>query len=334
MRTFFLERLRVIFKSIGKLELKVIDKLVLINNSKNKGSTIKDSHFIELEEKLNKSQNIPKKLVIVICFFFNPKKISIFEKTLMNLSLYKFKKEIIILTNNLDDLQRKKIKNIIRKKIRNYSIEEIEDLPENNLLPWYSLNIMRKKIKDKKNSHFMFIEDDIIVNTSNIKYWIYFRKILKKYNLIPGFVRYEIFKKRKISVDNREKINLKNLPTISTKTKENGFVNSKYPYHAMYLMDREMMEEYLLSNSTSLDFSFSNKFMKSNYPIKELANISYAYLNIPQGYHNKLMIPYDKNKKILSCCQILHNENKYTNFVRMKKIGFGTIYLDNFFKKF
>ena len=48
----------------------------------------------------------------------------------------------------------------------------------------------------------------------------------------------------------------------------------------------------LSSNAVNLDFSFTNKFMKSTYPMKELANISHAYLKIPKGYHNNLMIPF------------------------------------------
>ena len=171
----------------------------------------------------------------------------------------------------------------------------------------------------------MFIEDDIIVNNNNIKYWIYFRKILKKNNLIPGFIRYENFKDKKFSVDNPNKIFLNKLPKIETETKQNGFVNSKFPYHAMYLMDRELMKKYLNSNGVNLDFSFSNKFMKSIYPTKELLNISHAYLDTPRGFHNNLMIPYNDKNKIPSYCLIQHNEKKYVKFKKMNEIGYGTI---------
>ena len=34
--------------------------------------------------------------------------------------------------------------------------------------------------------------------------------------------------------------------------------------------------------------------MKNTYPIKELANISFSYLNIPKGYHNRLVVPFVK----------------------------------------
>ena len=50
---------------------------------------------------------------------------------------------------------------------------------------------MKKTFVNKSHSHFMFLEDDIIINNENIYYWLFFRKILKKFKLIPGFIRYE-----------------------------------------------------------------------------------------------------------------------------------------------
>ena len=58
----------------------------------------------------------------------------------------------------------------------------------------------------------------------------------------------------------------------------------------MYLMDRPLMKEYINSNAVKIDFSFSNNFLRSNAPTKELLNISHAFLNIPRGFFNKLMI--------------------------------------------
>ena len=56
--------------------------------------------------------------------------------------------------------------------------EKFKDLPDENFLPWHSLSVMRSKIKDSSYSHFMYLEDDIIVSSKNISYWIYFRKVL------------------------------------------------------------------------------------------------------------------------------------------------------------
>jgi len=332
MIIFILEKIRKVLKSIGKLEFKIIDKLILLKNENKKYSSkspLKYKDLENIETKLNKNQNFPKKLVIVICFYFKKNKLKILEKTISEISLYKFKNDIKIITNKLTGNQKKTLKKIIKKKLKYFSIQEINNIPETNFLPWYSLNVMRQKYKDKKNSHFMFIEDDILVNSRNITYWICFRKILKKYGLIPSFLRYEKYKKKYFSVDNPKKIKIKDHPTIQTVNKKFGFINSKFPYHAMYLMDRELMGKFLESDSVKIDFSFTNRIMRMLYPIKELANISYAYIDTPEGYHNNLMIPFNEDNKIPNYCLVEHCDLKYINLKKFNKMGYGTIDIDN-----
>ncbi len=327
---FFLEKFRKLVKSLGKLEFRIIDKITVTQNLKQKKLNnyfLNNKIFEKVDEKIHKKENNPKKLVIVVCFFFNQKKIKTFEKTLINLDLLNLNKNITIITNELNSFQKKILNKLIKKRVKKISLVEINNLPDNNLLPWCSVNIMKKKFKDKSNSHFLFIEDDIIITKKNINYWIYFRKILRRYALIPSFIRYEIFKKKKFSVDNPKVINLNKSPNLLTKNKKNGFINSKFPYHAMYLMDRELMGRYLSSAAINIDFSFNNNFMKNTYPIKELANISHSYINIPKGYHNNLVIPLLESK-IPNFCLIQHNETKYVKLNKLTNSGYGTIDID------
>lgn len=332
MIIFFLKKLRKLFKSLGKLENSILDKLVLLDNGikyKNNQLVLKASHFDRLNNELKLKKNYPKRLAIVICFFYNKKKIKILKKTFDTIKSYNFKIDLTIITNKISLNEKRNLKKLARPKIKKIDIHEIEELPDNNLLPWYSIILMKKKLKNKLNSHFMFLEDDILVSNENICYWIYFRKLLKKFNLIPGFLRYENYKGALYSVDNPKKIVLNKSPKIQCQNDSFGFVNSKYPYNAMYLMDREMMNEYLKSNATKIDFSFTNRFIKSTFPIKELLNISYVYLNVPKGFHNKLMIPYLNNKIIPNYCLIEHSEVKYANLNKLKKMGFGKIKVKN-----
>ena len=72
--TFFLEKLRKLFKSIGKLEFAIVDKLIFLKNSTNKFE-ISDNYFDDIESKILKKKFSPKKLVVVVCFFYNKKKL-------------------------------------------------------------------------------------------------------------------------------------------------------------------------------------------------------------------------------------------------------------------
>ena len=167
--TFFLEKLRKLFKSIGKLEFAIVDKLIFLKNSTNKFE-ISDNYFDDIESKILKKKFSPKKLVVVVCFFYNKKKNINLKKTINQISSYKFKKELIIITNNIDTQQRKKLKSVIDRRIKNFNIYEVKDAPDSNILPWYSINIMKNKYKNKTNTHFMFLEDDILVSNLNIFY--------------------------------------------------------------------------------------------------------------------------------------------------------------------
>ena len=104
MIIFFLKKLRKLFKSIGKLENKVIDKLILIekkNNNKSENFFINSNNFSNFHTQFKQRNNYPKKLAIVVCFYFNSKKIKILRKTLQEINSYNFKIDLTLITNVL-----------------------------------------------------------------------------------------------------------------------------------------------------------------------------------------------------------------------------------------
>ena len=327
MKNYLLNRLRINIKSIGKIEDNIQDKIIFNNSNIKKKEILKDKHF----QNILSNQYKPNKIAVVICFHFKEKRLKTLEYNILNINKYNFQKDLTIITNDITKKNQEKIHKIIRDKIKNYSIITVKNLPDDNFLPWYSINVMWEKIKSKSFSHFMFLEDDIIVNSENISYWIYFRKILKKFNLVPNFLRCETYGGKYYSVDNPKRISKTKMPTILTKTKNYGFINSKYPYSGMYLMDRDLLKTFLKSSASKIDFGFTHKIMRSLYPIKELANISHAYFSVPNGYHNKLVLPFEGNK-IPPYCIIQHKDLKYSKFKSLNTIGHGTININELIK--
>lgn len=322
-----LNRLRKILKSIGKLEFKIIERLIYLENRSNK-QILSNNDFENLDYELEKKINHPKKLAVVVCFFFNSKKINILKKTIKKIDSYDFNTNTTILTNKLTFIQKKTLNKLFKQISTKVDICEIKELPDTNLLPWHSIDLMKKKYKDKSISHFMFLEDDILVDKKNISYWIYFRKKLKNFNLIPGFLRYENYKKRFYAVDFQKKINLNRTPKIFVKDDNFGLVNPRFLYSAMYLMDRNLMKNYLNSQAIKVDFSFTNNFLKSVAPIKELLSVSHSFLNVPKGFHHNLVLPFNKKNQLLKYCLIEHSEITYANSSKLKEMSFGKITVD------
>ena len=319
MNSFLLTKLRKIFKSLGKYEYKILDKITL---SENKNIIINDKIILEYEKNLKKSSLFPKKMSIVICFHYNKKRIKNLKTILRNISNYKFSKSVTVITNDMNQDSYNFLKTKLNNSLKKFNIIKIKNIPEPNLLPWYCLDFMKKSYKNKSFSHFLYLEDDILINEKNINYWIFTRKILKKFNFIPAFLRCETNGKKLISVDNPKIIKIKDTPKILSKSKKFGFINLKYPYHASCLMDRDLMKECIKSKLIGIDYGISHKVMKTLYPIKELANIIIGYINVPKGYHNRFFLPFINFNKIPIYSIIKHIDNKY---VKMNNERFGKI---------
>ena len=244
---FLLEKIRKILKSIGKKEETINDLITYKKFKKNlKRYNI---NFQKFNPELNVKKSI--KMVAVIYFFFERKKIKNLNKICFFLNKISKSTKIYIITNDISSKDFQKIKRIIKIKT---NIIVIKQPLHNRLLPWYHYEIMRKAFKQKNITHFMYLEDDMLLDKKNFNYWINSRKYLKKINLIPGFLRTEKYKGNKdpYAVDFIKKNKLNSIPNI--KVNENLiFINTKYPYQGMYLYDRELMKEHLNGPSSNPD---------------------------------------------------------------------------------
>ncbi len=319
---FFLKILRKIFKSLGKKEEKIKK---LITNEKFK----KISHKYKINLKnFNQIDNIKKntRLVVTITYFFNKKKLVNLNKVCVSLSEICNFTKIYILTNNISSKNYNELKKAIKVKVK---IVIIKSKLSNRLLPWYHLEYMKKAFNDKKITHFIYLEDDILLNKQNFIYWLNSRKYLKKLNLIPGFVRIEKYKNDKdfYTVDYLKKTKLNSLGHVEL-NEEIKFVNNPYPYQGMYLYDRELMKEHLNGPSSNPDcghgaynLNFVNQNM-INHDLVAKANMGLTFINVPEGFVNRIVIPFNLiENQIDKECYIRHLSNEYVN----KKSWFGNI---------
>ena len=314
MVIFFLEKIRKLFKSIGKKE-RIIDDFITyyrFNKIKEKFN-LNENQFNKTDKN---SENF--KIVATIAFFFNSQKILNLKKVCKNLNELSNNVEIYIFSNGISVEQKDQLKKDLEIEVQ---IISIEDIIHDRLLPWYHYNLMRKVYENTEVTHFIYLEDDILIDKENFNYWINSRKILKKFNLIPGFIRTEVNHEDKelYAIDFVKKNNFKYLPKVSI-DKNYYFVNHKYPYQGMYLYDRELMKEHLFGPSSNPDCghgAFDVNYIDPkmiNLDLMAKANIGLTYVNTPYGFFNRMVSLYNKDEnKIDNKCLIKHLSNKYSN---------------------
>ena len=192
---------------------------------------------------------------------------------------------------------------------------------------------MKKLYVNGDITHFLYLEDDIYLSRSNFNYWLNSRKILKKFGLIPGFVRTENNKSdnQLYAIDFLKKSSFNLLPKIKI-NKDYNFINNEFPYQGMYLYDRDLMKEHLSGPSSNPDCghgAFNVNFIDNrmiNLDLMAKANIGLTYINPPYGFFNRIVIPFEaKKKRIAKFCEIQHLSNRYSN----TQSSFGNIKVED-----
>lgn len=248
---------------------------------------------------------IPKKLAIAVCCHFNEARLSYLDIVSNHFARLGTEVLVILVTNTskLDELE--KLESVVSGKGFNYRFFTPETLGHPLLLTWAHFSVFKDLLLDESFTHFMYVEDDTLITSENMRYWIEGRELLRSYGLIPSFLRVE--KKanddRWYSSDCPHSFYINSLPRI--KVKENlGFINFPELYQGMYLLDRELMHEHLNGSSYSPNSGV--------WGIQEKAAQGITFSNVPKGYTTRNLIPYNLDScRIDERCFIHHVPNNY-----------------------
>ena len=185
------------------------------------------------------------------------------------------------------------------------------------LLAWSHLPVFKKQFEDESFTHFLYLEDDIQITSENINYWLRGRKLLKPFGFYPSFFRKELNANDHnwYSTDVMTKMSFYDCPSVDI-DENNSFIGIVYAYQGMYLLDRELLKEHLESPSSNPDFEHNNIGLIRMHPtqIREKAALCLTYVNIPDGFRSRNLLPFDKNmQQLRTCCMIHHLPNNYTN---------------------
>ena len=194
-------------------------------------------------------------------------------------------------------------------------------------LTWAHKGLLREAVLNKYYDFYVYTENDMLFNSENFFYWLYFKDILKKHNLEPGFCRYEVYKDKFVPFDNHRVWSLSSeTPSVwgdrpyrvqsylTPRDNFVGFVSLGNPYMGMMILDQDMAERYINSQSFDPLKSFELTQFRC-WPIADRSSMGLAFEGLRHGQEHRRVVPLvktDKGVQIAPCGLLEHKDTKYS----------------------
>ncbi len=251
---------------------------------------------------------LPARLAICVTFHFVQARLPILSRTVAWFSQLAPEVDVAIITNARGESEQQQIRDALHGHGFAFRILTPGLLGHPYLLTWCHLDVFRDRLAcDPAITHFMYLEDDILVTPANMAWWLRAREQLRPWRAIPSFLRYELRRDCPdlLSTDVTRPLSLNNLPRIAW-SKDYAFVNLPLPYQGMYLLDRDLMQEHLSGPSSSPDHG--------RWAIRERATQGLTFTAIPQGCTSRNFVGYCRDEGHIDLrCLIHHLPNNYAN---------------------
>lgn len=240
-------------------------------------------------------------LAVAVTFFYDESRFGYLEQIAQHYPHLATQTSVWVVTNTRDEAAHKKIHQIFNGV--ELQIVVPSHLGHPLLLPWFHRDIFAELYRTRPEvSHFLYVEDDLEVTPENVRYWLEAREVLRPFSLIPSFLRVEEGPDGHLySSDVYRSAHIGNLPRLIDS--RGYWVNLRYPYQASYLMDRELMAEFLQSPTQSPD--------SGTWPIREKATQGLIYSNVPKGCFSRAFIRVGADGGIPGAARIHHLPNNY-----------------------
>jgi len=249
-----------------------------------------------------------EKLAIAVTFHYAENRFEYLSQIASKFRLLAKEVDVAVFTNVADEERQRNIRSAMPKDSFNLRLFSPTLMGHPYLLAWSHFDVFRRLFQeDQSVTHFMYLEDDILVSPGNVEYWLRGREFLKPFGLIPSFLRYELKQNddNPYSTDITKKAKFWKLPRVRV-TDTYFYVNLRQPYQGMYLLDRELMNEHLSGPSSSPDFG--------PWGIRERAAQGLTYANVPKDCRSRNFVGFDiERRSVDSKCLIHHAPNNYAD---------------------
>jgi len=282
---------------------------------------------------------LPFRILVDVTFHYCESRLQYLFQVIRALSEYPVEStDIVIVTNVADQNKLHEIMSLCSPLVERHparpsgkktlSIESFPNLADPWHLPWCHKRLISDRFLNTEMAytHYIHLEDDILLSFDNFCYFIRYRDLLRDHRLIPSFHRVEFN-----ADDNRlylvDQIGVSDFPSRKAIDVDNfAFVNPDYPHNAMFILDKKLALEYIASPSFDLERS---KDVRPSWGLCERAGMGLCFENPSEGFSSRYVIPVNpKTFKTPYWSWVYHIANNYTKNPRVR---FGKTQTDQLF---
>ena len=170
----------------------------------------------------------------------------------------------------------------------------VEDNPRSPwLLTWeHKKTLTNLSAQEDDSSLFLYLENDSLFTQENLDYWLEALPILSRQGFIPSFLRVELDESTGewFPIDN-----LQTQPypveTVNVRDGDREFIQLPNTYAGCYLLNLQLLKEYLASDSFDLIKSKTRIW----WDIGARTTAGLQFENIPEGATSRYLVPRDVN---------------------------------------
>lgn len=244
-------------------------------------------------------------------------------------------KDVFIYIDAPHESDKKVLEELIKPNVsfNSLSIVVAPESYEGYALTWAHKGLLREAVNNRYYDFYMYTENDMVFTSENFIYWYFYKDKLKALNLEPGFCRYEAYGSKLVPFDNHRVWQLNGLTKsvwadrpyrvesyLTPLDELVGFVSLGNPYMGLMILDQEMAEKYIASES----FDPINSFKLTQFrcwPLADRSSMGLAFENLLPGQEHRRVVPVVKNHdkvQIAPCGLVEHCDTKYSQELESK----------------
>ncbi len=244
-------------------------------------------------------------------------------------------KDIYIWIDHDHRQDKETLESLLEPYIDEINLEVVVAPPEltGYTLTWAHKPFLKTAIQSHHYDFYIYTENDMLFRPTHFHYWLKYKDKLKELNLEPGFCRYEALGGLRVPFDNHRRWSLTRatpnvwgemdfkVRTYLTPHDEFvGFAALGNPYMGMMILDQEMANEYITTNSFDPVKSFEMTKFRC-WPIADRSSMGIAFENLlPEQDHRRVvpLVRVGDTIEIAWCGLIEHLDTRYSEEMHLR----------------